>query len=145
MKIVIQRVSEASVSVDDREVSRIGRGLLVLVGVEKGDGEEGAAALAKKIAEMRIFEDDAGKMNLSVQDVRGEVLLVSQFTLCADLRKGRRPSFEPAAPPAGAEQLCARFAQLLRSRDLPVKEGIFGAHMHVALINDGPVTFVMEY
>ncbi len=128
-------------SVDDREVSRIGRGLLVLVGVEKGDGEEGAAALAKKIAEMRIFQDDAGKMNLSVQDVHGEVLLVSQFTLCADLRKGRRPSFEPAAPPDHARRLCAGFAELLRSRGVPVKEGVFGAHMHVTLINDGPVTF----
>ena len=144
MRAVIQRVNEASVRVDDREVSRIGRGLLVLLGVEKGDGEETAATLAKKIAEMRIFEDDSGRMNLSVRDVAGEALVVSQFTLCADLRKGRRPSFDPAAPPGEARELCHRFAELLRSYDVPVREGVFGAHMHVALINNGPVTFTIN-
>ncbi len=144
MRVVIQRVNEASVRVDDREVSRIGRGLLVLLGVEKGDGEEAAATLAKKIAEMRIFEDDSGRMNLSVRDVAGEALVVSQFTLCADLRKGRRPSFEPAAPPDEARELCRRFAELLRSYDVPVREGVFGAHMHVALTNNGPVTFTIN-
>jgi len=137
-------VNEASVRVDDREVSHIGRGLLVLLGVEKGDSEEVAATLAKKIAEMRIFEDDSGRMNLSVRDVAGEALVVSQFTLCADLRKGRRPSFEPAAPPNEARELCRRFAELLRSYDVPVMEGAFGAHMHVALINNGPVTFTIN-
>jgi len=137
-------VSEASVSVDGREISRIGRGLLALVGVEKEDTAEHAAALAKKISEMRIFEDDAGKMNLSVLDAGGEVLAVSQFTLCADTRKGRRPGFDPAAPPALAEELCRKFTEALRARGVTVREGVFGAHMRVALVNDGPVTFVVE-
>ena len=144
MKSVIQRVSEASVSVDGREISRIGRGLLALLGVEKEDTAEHAAALAKKISEMRIFEDDAGKMNLSVLDAGGEVLAVSQFTLCADTRKGRRPGFDPAAPPALAEELCRKFTEALRARGVTVREGVFGAHMRVALVNDGPVTFVVE-
>lgn len=144
VKAVIQRVSEASVSVDGREISRIGRGLLLLVGVEKEDGEEQAASLAKKIAEMRVFEDDAGKMNLSARDVGGEVLAVSQFTLCADLRKGRRPGFDDAAPPDAARALFARFAEILRGHGLTVKEGAFGAHMRVALVNDGPVTFTIK-
>jgi D-tyrosyl-tRNA(Tyr) deacylase len=137
-------VSEASVSVDGREISRIGRGLLALLGVEKEDTAEHAAALAKKISEMRIFEDDAGKMNLSVLDAGGEVLAVSQFTLCADTRKGRRPGFDPAAPPALAEELCRKFTEALRARGVTVREGVFGAHMRVALVNDGPVTFVVE-
>lgn len=137
-------MSEASVSVDGREISRIGRGLLALVGVEKEDTAEHAAALAKKISEMRIFEDDAGKMNLSVLDAGGEVLAVSQFTLCADTRKGRRPGFDPAAPPALAEELCRKFTEALRARGVTVREGVFGAHMRVALVNDGPVTFVVE-
>lgn len=137
-------MSEASVSVDGREISRIGRGLLALLGVEKEDTAEHAAALAKKISEMRIFEDDAGKMNLSVLDAGGEVLAVSQFTLCADTRKGRRPGFDPAAPPALAEELCRKFTEALRARGVTVREGVFGAHMRVALVNDGPVTFVVE-
>lgn len=144
MKAVIQRVSEAIVTVDDREISRIGRGLLLLVGVEKGDTEEHAAALAKKIAEMRVFEDEAGRMNLSVREAGGEVLAVSQFTLCADLRKGRRPGFDDAAPPDAARALLARFAEMLKSRGLTVREGDFGAHMRVALVNDGPVTFTIK-
>ena len=137
-------MSEASVSVDGREISRIGRGLLALLGVEKEDTAEHAAALAKKISEMRIFEDDAGKMNLSVLDAGGEVLAVSQFTLCADTRKGRRPGFDPAAPPALAEELCRKFTEALRACGVTVREGVFGAHMRVALVNDGPVTFVVE-
>lgn len=144
MKSVIQRVSEASISVDGREVSRIGRGLLALVGVAKEDTAERAAALAKKISEMRIFEDDAGKMNLSVLEAGGEVLAVSQFTLCADTRKGRRPGFDPAAPPARAEELYGKFTAALRACGLTVREGVFGAHMRTALVNDGPVTFVVE-
>jgi D-tyrosyl-tRNA(Tyr) deacylase len=144
LKSVIQRVSEAGVSVDGREVSRIGRGMLALVGVEKGDTAENAAALAKKISEMRIFEDAAGKMNLSVLETGGEVLAVSQFTLCADTCKGRRPGFDPAAPPALAEELFRKFTEALRARGVAVSEGVFGAHMRVALVNDGPVTFTVE-
>jgi D-tyrosyl-tRNA(Tyr) deacylase len=144
LKTVIQRVAEASVAVEGREISRIARGLLVLLGVEKEDAAGQAAALAKKISEMRIFEDDAGKMNLSVLDIGGEVLAVSQFTLCADTRKGRRPGFDPAAPPALARELYAKFVDALRARGLTVKEGLFGAHMRVSLVNDGPVTFTVN-
>ena len=143
MKSVIQRVSEAAVGVEGREVSKIGRGLLALIGVEKDDTAERAAALAKKISEMRIFEDQAGKMNLSVLDIRGEVLAVSQFTLCADTRKGRRPGFDPAAPLALAEELFRMFTESLRALGVPVREGVFGAHMRVSLVNDGPVTFIL--
>lgn len=144
LKTVIQRVAEASVTVEGREISRIARGLLVLLGVEKEDAAGRAAALAKKISEMRIFEDDAGKMNRSVLDIGGEVLAVSQFTLCADTRKGRRPGFDPAAPPAQAEELYGKFVDALRARGLTVKEGLFGAHMRVSLVNDGPVTFTVN-
>jgi len=144
LKTVIQRVAEASVTVEGREISRIARGLLVLLGVEKEDAAGHAAALAKKIGEMRIFEDDAGKMNRSVLDIGGEVLAVSQFTLCADTRKGRRPGFDPAAPPPLARELYAKFVDALRARGLTVKEGLFGAHMRVSLVNDGPVTFTVN-
>lgn len=144
MKSVIQRVSRASVAVEGREVAAIGRGILVLLGVEKTDTAANAAALAKKISEIRIFEDDAGKINLSVRDINGEILAVSQFTLCADVQKGRRPGFDPAAPPALAEELYRAFTESLRSLGLPVKEGVFGAHMDVALVNDGPVTFTIN-
>lgn len=140
----MQRVSEAAVEVDDTTVGRIGRGLVVLVGVGPGDGEADAAALAAKVATLRIFPDDAGRMNLSVADVDGEVLIVSQFTLYANVRKGRRPSFVGAADPADADPLIRRVADLLAQRAIGVATGEFGAAMEVSLVNDGPVTIVIE-
>jgi len=144
MRAVLQRVSRARVAVEGKAVAEIGPGLLVLVGVFKGDGPSEAAFLAQKTAELRIFEDAAGKMNLSIAERQGAVLVVSQFTLAADLRKGRRPSFDPAAPPAEAERLYLEYAALLRARGLPVQTGVFGAVMEVELVNDGPVTLVLE-
>ncbi|MFH0911377.1 MAG: D-aminoacyl-tRNA deacylase [Planctomycetota bacterium] len=144
MRIVVQRVSDASVTVDGRAAGSIGRGLLVLVGVGHEDTEEQARALAGKTARLRIFEDAAGKMNLSVLDVQGGVLAVSQFTLLADARKGNRPSFIAAAPPEKAEPLCRVFCEELRALGVPVEEGVFGARMAVRLVNDGPVTILLE-
>jgi D-tyrosyl-tRNA(Tyr) deacylase len=141
---VLQRVSQASVTVEGREVGRIGHGLLALVGVAAGDTEEDARALAKKTAEVRIFSDAEGRFNLSVQDVGGAVLVVSQFTLLADARKGRRPSFTEAAPPDLARPLVDCYAEALRGRGLTVATGRFGAHMDVALVNDGPVTLLLD-
>jgi D-tyrosyl-tRNA(Tyr) deacylase len=139
VRAVIQRVSEASVSVDGERVAEIGPGLLVLLGVRRGDTEEHADRLARKLQALRVFEDDDGKMNLSVEDVGGEVLCVSQFTLYGDTRKGNRPSFVEAAPPEEAEPLYARARQALGARG-----GRFGARMSVELINEGPVTLVVE-
>jgi len=144
MKLVLQRVKTASVRVDGQTIAEIGPGLLVLLGVAKGDGEAEAAQLARKIAELRVFEDDAGKMNRSVRDVGGSILAVSQFTLCADCRKGRRPSFDSAAAPEEAERLYDRFVQQLASHGVPVQTGQFAAMMDVALVNDGPVTLVLD-
>jgi len=144
MRVVIQRVTHASVTVDGQQVAEIGLGLLVLLGIGAGDDEEKARYLARKIALMRIFEDDAGKMNLGVLDVGGSVIVVSQFTLYADTRKGNRPAFIDAAPPEIASPLVDRFADLLREQGVPVQTGVFGAHMVVDLVNDGPVTIVME-
>ena len=145
MKIVLQRVRHASVSVDGATVSEIGGGLLLLVGVAKGDGEAGADWLAEKVAGLRIFADESGRMNLSVLDAGGEVLAVSQFTLLADTRKGKRPSFVGAAPPEEAESLFNYFCERLRAAGVDsVKTGRFGAMMDVALTNDGPVTIVLE-
>jgi D-tyrosyl-tRNA(Tyr) deacylase len=141
---VVQRVSEASVTVEGRVVGEIGRGFLVLLGVTHGDGEEEARVLARKIAHLRVFEDDAGKMNLALADVGGSVLVVSQFTLYGDTRRGRRPGFTDAAPPDVAEPLVARFAGLLREEGVPVAEGQFQAHMQVRLCNDGPVTLILD-
>ena len=139
MRALVQRVSSASVTVDAAEVSRIGRGLLVLLGVRRGDGEEAADRIARKLRTLRIFEDDAGKMNLSVEDVGGEILCVSQFTLYGDARKGNRPSYIDAAPPDEAEPLYERVRQALGAQG-----GRFGAHMAVELVNDGPVTLLVE-
>ncbi len=144
MRALIQRVSRASVQVDSEEAASIGRGYLVLLGVGAGDGEEQAAWLAQKIAGLRLFEDDAGRMNLGLKDVEGAVLAVSQFTLYGDARKGRRPSFTQAAPPAQAEELYDRFCDLLAAEGVPVEKGVFQAHMEVALVNDGPVTLWLE-
>ncbi len=144
MRALIQRVSQASVSVDGQVVSKIGRGLLVLVGVGQGDGEAAAQFLAEKTANLRIFEDEQGKTNLSVLDVKGEALVVSQFTLYAEARKGRRPSFTAAALPEAAEPLVDRFIESLRGHGVPTQSGRFGAHMLVEIHNDGPVTIWLE-
>lgn len=144
MRAVLQRVSQAAVTVQGERVASIGRGYLVLVGVTHTDGESDARYIADKIASLRLFEDDAGKINLGITDVGGEVLLVSQFTLYADCRKGRRPSFTDAAPPDMAERLYLRVAEMLREAGLPVQTGVFGAHMHVSLVNDGPVTILLD-
>jgi D-aminoacyl-tRNA deacylase len=139
VRALVQRVREAAVSVDDDEVSRIGRGLLVLVGVRVGDGVEQADRIAAKLERLRVFEDAEGKMNLSVREVEGELLVVSQFTLYGDARKGNRPSFVDAAPPEQAEALYERVRDALDA-----KGGVFGARMSVSLVNDGPVTLLLE-
>ena len=145
MRVVLQRVKNASVTVGGERVSEIGAGLLLLVGVAMGDREAEADWLAEKISGLRIFNDGEGKMNLSVRDVGGEVLAVSQFTLLADTRKGKRPSFVGAAAPEKAERLFDYFCERLREADAhPVKTGVFGAMMDVALVNDGPVTIILE-
>src|SRR5262245_36119721 len=144
MRAVIQRVSEASVTVDDVVVGRIGPGLLVLLGVGAGDGTAEAALLAQKIANLRIFPDADGRFNRSLLDAGGGALVVSQFTLYADTRRGRRPSFSDAAPPEAAAPLVDAFAAALRQLGLEVATGAFGAHMHVALVNDGPVTILLD-
>jgi D-aminoacyl-tRNA deacylase len=145
MKAVLQRVSRASVSVDGQEVGSIGDGLLILLGVERGDSERDSEFLARKSAEMRIFADEAGKMNRSVQEIGGSVLLISQFTLPAEWKKGRRPSFTRAAQPADAIRLYEHFALTLRSLDVPVQTGVFAAMMEVSLVNDGPVTLILDH
>lgn len=144
MRALIQRVTQASVNVDGKTISSIGHGLVVLLGVGHTDGEEQARWLAEKIATLRIFSDAEGKMNLSVQDVKGEAIVVSQFTLFADAQKGRRPSFIDAARPEVAAPLVERFASFLREQGVPTQTGIFGADMLVEIHNDGPVTIWLE-
>jgi len=145
LRIVLQRVKEASVTVAGEQISAIGPGLLLLVGVAQGDGEPEADWLAEKVAGLRILADDEGKMNCSVRDVGGAVLAVSQFTLLADTRKGKRPSFVGAAPPEDATRLFDHFCERLRTAGVhPVETGRFGAMMDVSLVNDGPVTIVLE-
>ena len=144
MKIVLQRVKQASVKVKGKVVGKIGAGLCLLVGIEKGDSQEEAKYLAKKIVELRVFADKEGKMNLSLLEIEGEILAVSQFTLAGSLRKGRRPSFDRAEEPARAEALFNYFVKLIRERGIKIETGIFGALMEVNLINDGPVTFILE-
>lgn len=144
MRIVLQRVSEASVEVSDRVVGSIGRGLLLLIGADSGDTERNADFLADRCLGLRIFEDDLGKMNLSVRDIHGEVLAVSQFTLSADISRGRRPSFSSAMPPNDARKLFDYLVSKLKEDGLAVKTGEFGEKMKVHLLNDGPVTFVLE-
>lgn len=145
MRIVVQRVREARVEIAGETVGRIGQGLLLLVGIAEGDTMAEVELLAKKVAQLRIFSDEAGKMNRSVQDIEGGVLSVSQFTLCGDCRKGNRPSFVNAARPETAEPLYNALNQLLRTQyGLPVETGRFGADMQVSLLNDGPVTILMD-
>jgi D-tyrosyl-tRNA(Tyr) deacylase len=144
MRALIQRVTQASVTVDGKTISSIGHGLVVLLGVGHTDGEEQARWLAEKIATLRIFSDAEGKMNLSVQDAKGEAIVVSQFTLFADAQKGRRPSFIDAARPEVAAPLVERFASFLREQGVPTQMGIFGADMLVEIHNDGPVTIWLE-
>lgn len=144
MRAVIQRVSEASVSVDQQTVGFITRGLMVLLGVARGDTSQEAVSLAEKTLDLRIFEDDAGKMNRSVADIGGDILVVSQFTLLGDCRKGRRPGFTDAAPPELADRLYEEYVAALRHRGIRVATGVFRANMQVALINDGPVTLLLD-
>lgn len=145
MRAVIQRVSQASVQVDGQVVGAIDAGMLVLLGVTQGDGPAQVAWLASKLARLRIFEDDEGRMNRSLLDVGGGALVVSQFTLYGDSRKGRRPSFVKAADPAVAEPLYERFCEALAAEGVrPVERGVFGAHMEVSLVNDGPVTLIVD-
>ncbi len=144
MKAVIQRVAHASVSVDGQVVGSCQRGYLILLGVANGDTEEDAELLCQKIVRLRIFPDENGKMNRSIQDVEGEMLVVSQFTLLANYRHGNRPDFLESAPPAEATRLYEYFQTLARSYVPHVESGIFGAHMEVSLLNDGPVTIVMD-
>ena len=144
MRAVIQRVNKAEVSVQDKTVAKIGKGLLILVGAACGDADEDARYLADKCANLRIFEDEHGKMNLSALEVGAEVLVVSQFTLYADAAKGRRPSFSQALEPDLASQLYLKFIHFLKDNKLEVQQGIFGARMSVELINSGPVTLILE-
>ena len=145
MRALIQRVSQASVTVSSRTISSIGHGLVVLLGIGQADGEVQARWMAEKIATLRIFNDAEGKMNLSIQDVKGEAIVVSQFTLFADAQKGRRPSFVDAARPESAAPLVERFAGLLREQGVPTQTGIFGADMLVEIHNDGPVTILLDF
>lgn len=144
MRAVCQRVSRASVAVDGKVVGSIGTGLLVLLAASKDDGPEQAPWMADKIAGLRVFADAQGKMNLSLVDVRGEILVVSQFTLYGDCRRGKRPSYSEAARPDKAEALYRSFIDALRAKAIPVQEGMFGAMMQVELVNDGPVTLIVD-
>jgi D-tyrosyl-tRNA(Tyr) deacylase len=144
MRLVLQRVANASVAVGGEVVGSIGRGILALVGVERDDGAANVDRAVEKLAELRIFEDDTGKMNLAAREIAGGLLVVSQFTLAASLARGRRPSFDAAAPPDRAEPLIESLVTGLRQRGLEVATGRFGARMEVALVNDGPVTFVLD-
>ncbi len=144
MIVVLQRVTESHVDVDGKTIGAIGKGLMVLVCAEKGDTDEKAVQLAQKLLRYRVFEDDAGKMNKSVTDIAGDLLLISQFTLAADTNHGNRPSFTPAAPPDEGLRLFNLFVEEVRKSNLRVETGEFGAYMRVSLVNDGPVTFTLR-
>lgn len=143
MKLVIQRVKEASVTIDNKLFSSIQKGILVLFGVEKDDSEDMLEYYAQKLLKLRIFEDENGKMNKSVCDTGGEILVVSQFTLCADCKKGTRPSFDNAKEPKTAKEYYEKFVKILKASGLSVKTGVFAAHMDVGLVNWGPVTIIL--
>lgn len=144
MRILVQRVKSAGVTVDRQKIAGIGKGLLLFVGIGKDDVEDDLEYLSKKISGLRIFEDEQGRMNLDIQQARGEVLSVSQFTLYADTKKGNRPGFDGAADPETAEEYWERFNMLLKEKGLKVEKGRFGAHMEVDLVNEGPVTLWLE-
>lgn len=144
MRIVLQRVSRATVRVEQRKITSIDKGIVLLIGIGKGDEVLDLPRLAQKVVDLRIFEDQAGKMNRSLRDVEGEILAVSQFTLYGDTKKGRRPSFSKAASPQEAKPLFDAFISALKAKEVPVKTGVFGARMEVELVNDGPVTFILE-
>jgi len=144
MRAIVQRVQRSSVEISGKRIAEIGKGLLILLGVGQEDNDEKARELAEKISHLRIFSDENGKMNLSVLEAGGSAIVVSQFTLFADTRKGNRPSFISAAPPEIASPLCARFAQDLQDLGIPTQTGEFGAHMLVEILNDGPVTINLE-
>lgn len=144
MKVVIQRVIKSSVSINNEEVAKIGKGFLILLGISKDDNLEKADYIIKKIYNLRVFSDENDKMNLSIQDINGELLIVSQFTLYADCKKGNRPSFINAAPPEEAEKIYEYFINECKKNNLKVETGEFGADMKVELINDGPVTIILE-
>ena len=144
MRLVLQRVSHGKVSVDSQTIAEIGQGLMILLGIGPQDGEAQARELAEKAANLRIFEDAQGKMNLSLLDIGGQAIVVSQFTLYADTRKGRRPSFTDAALPEQARPLVERFAEIMNGLGIPTQTGEFGAHMRVEIHNDGPVTIVLD-
>lgn len=144
MRAIIQRVTSASVSVDGIIIASIDAGLMLLLGVGPEDSGDNALQLARKVAALRIFSDEQGKMNLSVKDIRGSAIVVSQFTLFADTRKGNRPSFIGAAQPEHARPLCDRFSEFLQQEGVPTQTGEFGAHMVLSIINDGPVTITLE-
>ena len=144
MKVLIQRVKKAGVNIDGKSYSSIDKGILAFVGIEKGDSIEQVQKLAKKVVNIRIFSDDNDKMNLSLQDIQGQILIVSQFTLCGDCKKGTRPSFDKSAPPKIAEELYESFITEVQTYGIKTETGQFGAMMEVSLINDGPVTFMLE-
>lgn len=145
MRVVIQRVTQAAVTVDEVRISRIGRGIVALVAFSRSDSVDELRWMAKKMISLRLFEDEDHKMNRSLEEIGGEILVVSQFTLYGDCRKGRRPSFDKSAPPDRAEELYEQFVRILRDESpCPVAEGVFREHMHVALVNDGPVTLIVE-
>ena len=143
MKLVIQRVDSASVTIENKIYSSINKGLLVLFGVEKDDSEDMLEYFAQKLLKLRIFEDEKGKMNKSVLDISGEILAVSQFTLCADCKKGTRPSFDNAKEPRIAKEYYEKFVEILKKSGINIKTGVFGAHMQIELINNGPVTIIL--
>lgn len=144
MKVVLQRVKHAAVETDGKVTGEIERGVCLLVGIEKGDSEDDVQHMAKKVTELRIFPDEEGKMNLSLLEIRGEVLAVSQFTLTGSVKKGRRPSFDKAEVPQRAEKLFFYLVNLIRRKGVKVETGVFGALMDVHLVNDGPVTFILQ-
>ncbi|KRM76590.1 D-aminoacyl-tRNA deacylase [Secundilactobacillus collinoides] len=144
MRVVLQRVSSASVSIDEKQVGAINQGYMLLVGAEDTDGAEEIDYLVRKISRLRVFSDDAGKMNLSIQDIHGSILSVSQFTLYADTKKGNRPSFVKAGNPDHADKIYQQFNTQLKQEGIPVETGEFGADMQVSLVNDGPVTIVFD-